>query len=308
MHTPYRYSVFGLNILSEFNIPELAEADFSEPDVRIRYGSNPAELEQPSGKGVLYSAKKNDFLFRLETVGSFRVQDGRLVTVERLNNSTQEEFRLFLLGSAFGALAHQRDLFPCHGSTVVKDEKAYVIAGISGSGKSSLAATFVKRGYRLLADDISVIRAGKDSTRVFPGIPHLKLWEDVMKKLDIDTGASPKIRPGILKYRKAADKGYVAEPKTLGGILVLSTKNTPGFEAVEAKGVEKFDLLKNNTYRYRYLEGLEKVSEHFRMVSDIAAGNKVYKVRRPVAPLLLEELADFCEQRIFHRKSDPTSE
>ena len=301
MDNPFHYRVFGLVISSEFEIPELPTVKPGNADVSIRYGENPLELRDAKGRGVLYQAKKDDFLFRLDTVGSYRVQNGNTITVQRLNDSTDEEVRLFLLGSAFGAMLHQRDLLPLHGSTVVKGEKAYVIGGISGSGKSSLAATLVKRGYTLLADDITVIDPGKTPPVVHPGIPHLKLWEDVMEKLREDVNQYPKVRPQLLKYRKPAGPAFMQETTPLDSIWILNTKNTEGFELEQIKGVEKFNRLRNNTYRHQYLDGLEKTVPHFRMATALATSMPVYQLKRPTSPLLLEELAEFFEETL--RKS-----
>jgi len=294
-----KYSAFGLNIASEFKLPELPESTFEQPEVTIRWGENPAELTDIRGRGVLYQARKDDFLFRLDTVGSFRVQNGKEITVERLNKATDDEVRLFLLGSAFGALLMQRNLLPFHGSTVVKDDKAYVIGGISGAGKSSLAAALVKKGYRLLADDISVIQIENGKPIVLPGIPHLKLWEDVLKKLEEDSSQYVKVRPQLLKYRKPAGSEFLTLPVPLESITVLSTKNTEGFETEAIKGAEKFNVLKNNTYRYQFVEGLEKTMPHFKLTTELAASSRIYKVQRPTSPLLLKELADHFEQTIL---------
>ena len=76
----------------------------------------------------------------------------------------------------------------------MKDGKAWIIAGISGTGKSSLAAVLVRRGYPLLADDVSVIGFQDNEPVVYPGIPHLKLWYDVMKKLGEDPAKHPKVQ------------------------------------------------------------------------------------------------------------------
>jgi len=297
----FSYSAFGINIKSEIELPELPPGNFSTHDVEIQWGNNPGELTDVKGRGVLYQAKKNDFLFRLNSVGSFRVQHGSSITVEKLDSATDEEIRLFLLGSAFGAMIHQREMLPFHGSTVVKDGNAYVIGGSSGAGKSSLAATLVKMGFYLLADDISVIKTEAGQPVVYPGIPHLKLWEDVMKKLEEDVAQYPKVRPQILKYRKPAGKEFINNSTPLHSIVILNSKNTPGFEIKAVKGVEKFNLLKNNTYRYQYLPGLEKTVEHFRMATELAGACKVFQLKRPTSPLLLEELANYFIEEVVQK-------
>ncbi len=302
----FRYNAFGINFKSEIELPELPElpqGNISTHDVEIQWGDNPGELTNVKGRGVLYQAKKNDFLFRLNSVGSYRVQNGSSITVKRLSSATDEEIRLFLLGSAFGAMIHQRELLPFHGSTVVKDGRAYVIGGSSGAGKSSLAATLVKRGFSLLADDISVLKTEAGQPVVYPGIPHLKLWEDVMRKLEEDVTQYPKVRPQLLKYRKPTGEEFINKSAPLHSIVILNSKNTPGFEIKPVKGVEKFNLVKNNTYRYQYLPGLDKTVEHFRMATELAGTCRVYQLKRPTSPLLLKELADFFIEEIIHKSA-----
>ena len=295
MTTIHKYKLFGLNIQSEIELPELIRSEFEIPDVEIFLDQVPDELPGYKSKGVLYKAKSGMFLFKLDTVGKYLVENGKTIKIERLNKSTDSELRLFLLGSAFGALVHQRELLPFHGSTVVKDGRAMIISGNSGAGKSTLAAVLVKRGYHLLADDISVIDFREKEAVVYPGIPHLKLWEDVLKKM----GEKPeydKVRPQLLKYRKPVKGPLTNVPVVADKIIVLGTKNSEGFEAKQVKGIEKFNVLKNNTYRFQFVEGLGVMKRHFDMVSHLAGSLEVWQVKRPVSPLLLEELGDFVEE------------
>ncbi len=293
----HKYRAFGLNIASEFEIPELIPSEFNMPDVQIDYGQNPPEITDYKGKGVLYQARENEFLFRLKTVASYYVKNGKQITVERLNDSTDDEIRLFLLGSAMGALIQQRDLLPVHGSAVVKNGQAYIIAGVSGSGKSSLAAVLIKRGFKLLSEDISVVDPEKIPPEVNPGIPYLKLWQDVLEELGEDVRSYAKVRPQLLKYRKHAGSDYINEPVMLKRIIVLSARNKPEFESKQVKGAEKFELLKKNTYRYQYLLALGKIDKHFKLVNQLAKDIQLYHVQRPSVPLMLEQLADFLMEK-----------
>lgn len=292
LDTPHQYRVFGLNILSDLPLNELKPYSFNTADVRIILGENPAELENPVDRGVLFQLRENEFLFRLDTVGSFYVRNGNFITIERLNNSTDQELSLFLLGSAFGALLHQRGLVPLHGSTIVLEEKAVPILGVSGAGKSSIAAEYLKRGYKILADDISVLEAEKNSISILPGVPQVKLWKDVMDELILDTRKYDKVRPQLLKYRKPAEKNYMETARQISKIIVLSTKNTPGFDIREIKGAEKFNILKNHTFRYKFMQNPEMIQTHFELINRLAATTPVYAISRPVSPILLEELAD----------------
>ncbi|HER63305.1 MAG TPA: hypothetical protein ENO11_04945, partial [Desulfobacteraceae bacterium] len=245
----FRYKVYGLVIDSEISLPELIMEKNKAPDVFIKLGMVPDQLEKPLGSGVLYEAGEDDFIFRLDNVARYRVREGRFITIQANKNAAPEEVRLFLLGSVMGALLHQRGMLALHGSAVVKNNRATIITGVSSAGKSSLAAGLYEKGYAILSDDITVINTGDASIpAVSPGIPHLKLWKDVL--IYMNEGKSlERIRPRMEKYKKPVKQIGPDTNTKLCRIIVLATKNTPGFTMEEIRGAKKFSLLRSHTYR-----------------------------------------------------------
>jgi serine kinase of HPr protein (carbohydrate metabolism regulator) len=49
-----------------------------------------------------------------------------------------------------------------HASTVARDRRAVLIAGISGSGKSDLALQLIDRGFTLVSDDQTIVQKRGD--------------------------------------------------------------------------------------------------------------------------------------------------
>jgi len=80
----YHYLAHGLHIESQLACPELLpyECNGKPADVRIRFGDVPPELANPTGKGVLYQAKKNHFLLKLSDIARFLVQDGEKILIQ----------------------------------------------------------------------------------------------------------------------------------------------------------------------------------------------------------------------------------
>ena len=76
----------------------------------------------------------------------------RLNTAE---GSLGSDIRVFLLGSCLGALLHQRGVLALHASAIETDQGAVLFMGDSGMGKSTTLQAFIKRGYKMLADDIT---------------------------------------------------------------------------------------------------------------------------------------------------------
>ena len=57
---------------------------------------------------------------------------------------------------AIAIICAQRGLLPIHGSSVAIGDKAFLLFGESGNGKSSAAAALIGMGAKLLSDDLSV--------------------------------------------------------------------------------------------------------------------------------------------------------
>lgn len=289
MNTFYTYKAFDLIIQSTFIIPEFIESE-GIPDVLIKSGTVPEELSLEAKKGVNFQATKDEFLLKIDNLANYYVINGSEIIVESLKENAEKEVRLFLLGSVFGALFLQRGLLPIHGSAIKFKNSVCIFSGISGVGKSSLAAIFIKKGFLFLADDISVIN---HNMNVVPSFPNIKLWKDILKKLEIDEKTLSLIRPEIKKYHLPIENQFFKEPLPFDKIFIISTKNTPGFEFEELTGLQKFNAIYSNTYRFRFIEGLQKQVDHFQLLNKLLPNIKAYVVSRPLAPVLLNEFADF---------------
>ena len=285
----FTYKAFGLIIKSEFEIPELLNHN-GIPDVEIILGETPQNLKNINKQGVKYQASKNEFLLEVDNIAKYYVNGGNKITVELLKENLDKEVRLFLLGSSFGALFLQRGLLPIHGSAIKFDESATIFTGLSGVGKSSMAAYFINQGHQVLADDISVVN---NNLEVVPGFPNLKIWNDVLNKLDIQNESLAQIRPDIKKYQLPINDNYYNESLPLKNIIILTTKNSSGFEYEELSGIKKFNAIRKNTYRHRFVQGLEKQQDHFLILNKLLPKIRVLNVSRPQSPIMLKELGDF---------------
>ena len=294
MAQTFTYIAFGLIIESEIEIPELIISK-GTADVQIKLDKTPENLSEIKQRGVKYQATKNEFLLEVDEIAKYYVKNGDEIIIELLKDKADKEVNLFLLGSAFGALFIQRGLLPIHGSAVKFGDYTTIFTGLSGVGKSSIAGYFANQGFHILADDISVIN---HDLKVVPGFPSVKLWNDVLHKLEITTDSLHEIRPDIKKFKLPISENYFNQTLPLKNIVILGTKNTPGFEIEELQGIKKFNAIKNNTYRYKFVQGLEKQQEHFQILNKLLQQTTVYKITRPQSPLQLKELGDFVLKKL----------
>ncbi len=293
------YHVFGLKIKSLIPLPAPLISDplpELKPDVVIEYGKTPDALMNPQFKGVRFQAGKGEFLLWVDNVGRYYVQDGRCITIMPEAGASVDDILVFLMGSAMGALLHQRNILVIHAGAISVNGGSVVFSGSSGIGKSTLVAGFHQRGYPFLADDVCAITMANGHPAVVPGFPRLKLWADVLKKLNTDKEALKSIRWGqdLKKYFLPVDT-IQNTPVPLKSVFVLQTTNTDKMENTALKGGEKIDPIIDNTYRRSFLEGLGGKKDHFKQCAAVAAGAAVYRTVRPNKGFLLNELMDLLE-------------
>jgi hypothetical protein len=273
--------------------PSLPEC---KADVVIRYGIVPKDLDSPKSSGICYQVGKNKFLLSVKNVARYLVLNGKEIIVQPENKSRENEVRLFLFGNAIGALMHQRGLLPLHGSAVKVDDHAVLLLGASGTGKSTLAAALMKKGYAILTDDVAVVGLNsKGIPVVHPALPGLQLWADVLEKLEMSPDDLHAVRPELEKYHLALHNSFYKEPLPISRVYCLETTNLNQLKLEPVKTFDKLPLLTENTFRFQYTEGLGMKSVHFQLCVTLGQHVTIRKLIRPSHPFLLEELVHLVE-------------
>lgn len=290
------YKVFGLQVQSELPLPELIR-DFAIPEVLIRFASISEYVDKPLISGVCYQSAPNKFLLRVSGVACYLVENGNSITIDKEEGGSEDEIKLFLLGSAFGALIHQRGLLPFHGSAVLMNNKAIIFSGNSGAGKSTLAAGFINKGYNLIADDICVISLSPEGFPiVHPGYPQMKLWDDTLENLGHSQHTLRRIKNGIKKYAFPIHSRFTGQNVLLNGIYIISAHDTDSFQMRDITGIEKFNAINNNTYRLNFLKGCGTLDAHFKHIEAVSRLCFVKTLIRPREGFHLEKLMQLIEQ------------
>jgi hypothetical protein len=291
------YWAFGLSIHADLSCPELPPHPHpaSDPDVTIRVLDREATALCPL-PDRRYEVQPGHFRLDIPGVARYSVEDGKRILIEPMANSTPEKIRLFLLGSTMGALLYQRGLYPLHGSAVETPWGAMIFVGAQGAGKSTLAAEFLRQGYRLLSDDVCAVERTTDGLRILPALAQIRLCADAYQRLDTPEG----FRFDVDKYVVPMGERYCPDPVPLRAIHVLSDQqaladhDVPQFEPL--RGLSKVRCLLENLYRPFYLKGQRTQSEVSRMAGIIAQHASVVRVSRRRDATLPQDLVRFLEK------------
>lgn len=293
----YLYSVYGLTVESDIELPELYPANGEAACVSIRQARVPDEVEDASFSGILYQAAPSAFRMALDGVVKLWVTNGSEIVVEKHPAASWDEVRIFLLGSGFGALLHQRGVLPLHAGAVRVNGGCVAFVGRSGMGKSTLTAALNRAGYPLVADDVLVLTQGDSGTTLaWPAYPELKIWADSARRLGVSTRTLRRLRTWKKKYSLPALESHCDQPLPLHRVYVLGLSDDDLVSMVPLEGAKKLEALMEHTYRVQYLEGLERKPHHFRLCAEVGQSTPVRLIHRPKRRFELKRLQKLVEE------------
>lgn len=271
------YELFGLRVASELPLPELRASSVDGCDVSIRRGRLPPVSGEQAGLSVEGEGVARLFI---PGVGRYRMTTDEMI-VDPDPAASDRNVRLYLLGSAFAAILHQRGLLPLHANAVDIAGRAVAFLGHPGAGKSTLAAWFHDRGFAVLADDVCVVTAEPPSRPLaHAGIPRLRLWREALEasgrktddyemsfddwdKYNVPTGAAP---------------GPAALP--LSHVYLLDRAQAEGPSVERLTGAAAVEALVANTYRGAYVPLMGRTAEHLLACARLAARIPVFRASR----------------------------
>jgi len=227
---------------------------------------------------------------RIDNVARFLIRDGCEIVVDRRVDRSRDrqtgaplsDVRLFLLGSAFGALLHQRGYLPLHVSAVVASDNVWAFTGESGAGKSTIAGWLhYKKGWRMISDDVSVICPSHNEPLLYPGPRKLKLWEDAVSLLDLKGEKLVQDLTNTPKYQLYLSDTASFAPKSLRYLVLLERDEAAqGAALTRLTGVEAFNACMAAVYRPYMAEWFRPGGEVMRNLLSLCEKISVFRYRR----------------------------
>lgn len=243
----------GLTVASDRELPFPAVQADSSVDLRVRE-STYDKLEPSNDAQMIHDIDNRPFpgRFRIfqrdDTIWiddatwriRFQAGSGELEFGENPDPEREPQFDLLaerVLIPLYRLLSEDT-LVALHGSAVVLDERAWVFVGDSGAGKSTTTRELVRRGARVLADDLTLIDV--PAREAIPGAPVIRLiegLEDVEEALD----AQPLFWRHSKHWFRLPDEKGCTQPRPLGGVIWLnSSAANDSFDIARLTGQEAF--------------------------------------------------------------------
>jgi hypothetical protein len=255
---------------------------FPLKDVMISRVSTITKVINPVFSDVYWQMNQYEFAMQVEGIGSFYACNGSKIEYSTVDGAGKNEIELYLNGSVYGAILHQRMILPLHGSSFRHKGLTFLVCGDTGAGKSSVTAAFCLDGAEFLTDDVTPVVLKEGVPFILSLSDRLKLWADTLKQLEQEA-------EGLLSIYRRADKFYLPMERAEGDFfkpdvfLLIEVKESGNVDFEEVTGSDRFSALRGEIYRPEYMKGMpENEPLYFSSLVSLASQTRMIRVRRPM--------------------------
>jgi hypothetical protein len=223
------YWLYGVGLKSDFAFPYAASKRSGIAEVRLREWKDRSHsrLSFPETTTFFQRTHRPDGSTHLRWPGLFEFvvsADGREVRGCKLGRASLESFHTYFLGQVVSFALLKQGIEQLHATVVTFDGRALALTGDCGRGKSTLAAALLRRGGKLLVDDMLVLQPNGRGLLAMPGPPRLKLMHDSAKRAGLSAGKALPMNPLVTK-KIFPIRNVQSEPSPLDHLYVLAAPN-----------------------------------------------------------------------------------
>ncbi|MBQ8632973.1 MAG: hypothetical protein IJ420_05160 [Lachnospiraceae bacterium] len=286
------YLIYGSIIETDLDFPQLVKTDATQrPDIQICAGEMPTVILEKEKQDIYYEIGDTVSWINNPTC-MFVVENGEKITYYL--NPGEKRMRLlnYLLGFGMCMLFLQRGDMMIHCSALHNGKEAILIAGESGSGKSTTTDSYLANGWSLMADDVALVRFEKEfgKTMVYPAFPFTKLCRNTAVERGYNLEEMIYINEDRDKFLVPYQGEFDVTPKPLSKFIMLKVYGGEEVISQEISGFDKFKVCVNNL-GLRHLLGQQKYAPHIgQKCLELIANVDVHLIARPAGKDTTEEI------------------
>jgi hypothetical protein len=279
----FRYYLSGYTFETNVYFPELI-ASTNKPNGSIFIKGNVSPLIPK--KAILekkYADSNLNYIFR-KNIGHIAIWNKHDFEITPTTEFSDEYIRMLILGSIAMLFISSFGNLSLHAACIIINNKAVLIAGDSGKGKSSLAAYFHLKNYIVFSDDVTNIQLIENIPFALPSVPRIKLSKEGLYLIGKSSNGLLPI-PAIVQKFSLPLGEINQETKYQISHIIFPDFTDTDFNLVPIIGSKKLNLLNNNIYR-KHIALRSKLFNHI--------------------PTVLFATASKVDMNYFHRKKDKT--
>lgn len=308
---PHLLQLHGMCFRTPLKLPEAPRFDcVKEENADSR--TSPIELSVgpvPTRRGPMplcrqrIQADPHESWLQFPRAGYFHIASGSRVRFQPLSDVDPNVLRNAVYGAVCLTLAYQRGDFPLHGTTVSKGARTLTFVGDNGAGKSTLALDFMAQGWRLVSDDLTILRSTNNRVLVAPGPARIKLAEpsdELGQRLGVDTTGLKRNERGKLEL--ALPPAPLPSTLSLHQIIVVSQPTVEDGDQLpslrQLSSIEALHEITEHVHGPRYARRVIGWPELLGRASKLLAHLRVYRLERVKNPMRRTAIADWLQQAL----------
>lgn len=294
---PYSYRIYGLQVHSDIELPELRPSLPGNPDITIRLNRIEREAS-PAPNGSFAEFDGRQTFLAWDAVGKFLITDGRVIEIEPAADVDLRLIAFPLLGPVLAMALHDRGIFVLHASAISFAGSGIAFLGDKGAGKSTTAAAMIAAGHKLLSDDVvALFGHGDGRWSIGSAFPQVKLADDAAESIGVDgSTVMEAAHPSITKRLHRLSINFEDSAAPLRRIFVLSRGDRAAITRLS--GADAFTALAKFSYAARFggsaLHG-EGAARHLASIGALLGSVGVNVLEVPTGLGRLDEVAQLIE-------------
>lgn len=290
------YFIYGVNISSEIELYKLEEIPKPTTiDILIHFGTPDSDIIGMINDKINSSMNSSRVWYRNE-YGIFIIKNGNEIIIEPSENIPLTDIASFILGWCIAFIFQQRNYSAIHCSCLATNEKAILVSGCSGSGKSTTALKLIEKGYKYLCDDIAMVTPD-NSLSIMPAFPCQKICRDVAENIDNEFIQYVDEKKDKFAYFNHAD--FCDIPQKLDTMFIIEKSDGDSIVFEELKGLKKLNGLMGMLFLYDAYKSLTFPKEEINRCIQIAGQIPIYKIYRPESQNTVEEICNIINNIII---------
>ena len=131
----------------------------------MMYQNSGYQYERRDKKTLILESNKSKTIIYKKHLGIFTLIEGKKIEFSPFSEFDILSLSNALLNLVYGFILYQRDMDVLHTSAIEINNKAVLFVGPSGSGKSSLAASFSNQG-NFITEDLGVLKKNHNKNNI----------------------------------------------------------------------------------------------------------------------------------------------
>lgn len=300
------YKIYGTTLCSEIEYSHLIPTDERDADIFIKKGRSLLSLIENETTYYVSPITKSHILF-CNQVGIFQITDGTTITICPKKGISMDQLTPFVFGYCIAMLFWQRNQLAIHCSAVECDGKALIIAGDSGSGKSTFTTKLLENGFRLMTDDVAIVDISSEGDiMVYPAFPQQKLCRDAVHRNHLNTEDLLYIDEDRDKFAVPRRDCFCEKPCKLSAMLCLSVQSeNSDVILTELNGHQKLiSFLENNFLFPMFRNSGGFCTEDMQKCLQTVQTLPLYRMMRPFGIDSTDTQLQKIQKIIFHSEED----